>query len=740
MRAEKDAMNEALRKTELALAHVLLAADFIKDVRKNELEDSKDAPRQQKLRARIIDCIRKLRINRELGEHYYVAVAGGQSAGKTRLVRELYGLDQKWLTDNEGRGEHLPVFVIETPNIREPYATQIVLDPETREINEEPIDHEAFRAFAKGAHPNENALYPKLHVPERYFPNQQLGFVLLPGYEVLNEANMAWQEVMRHTLRHALGCLFVTDKTRLADSQQIEMQRELSRKQFGDREFAVAISKTENASVDAREQLRRTAIEVFNLKPEQHNQVVCTGIGADFVAQWSAELMSAVNANSRAASTSFALRLNDLIEVADTDILRIAEELDRLMQEGTVESVAATSQRDEVMQLFDDAQAKYRRRLDREMNEHTQNLAASVQKEAIDAYIKEEEGFQNTVIEGVKRFFNTTSGERERIHVDRVISRWNSEATTISDFAVLSKLAHDRLDVPYEQSKVTAEKISSDPIAALGYDEVRADIQAAEVTESKAVREYLVRLLKPQKNSPEPSLSADDRPSFTVAVKLIPALTMEYLRVNQAVAFAGAKRENGISARLETESLGQVLEKTVNGLPQFKGAATNLLRTIGCILAVDVAIDGTVDTIPGLIHAIFGGGAAAAGAGGTAAGSAAAATGLGATLSLAAAGVIGVGYVAYQATTAAQRADAAHRGFIRSAVSNLAAKHVDRWMDIYDDAMERVADRLREGLTLAYNLDTHVAHNDSLLRAMSHLETARLNLVRNVSHAQHSLV
>ncbi|WP_449428498.1 hypothetical protein [Rhodanobacter umsongensis] len=738
MSDQKDAMNEALRKTELALAHVLQAADFIKDVRKDDPEDSRDAPQRQRLRAKIIDCIRKLRINRELGEHYYVAVAGGQSAGKTRLIRELYGLDPKWLPDNEGRGERLPVFVIETPNIREPYATQIVLDPESREIKEEPIDHAAFRAFAKGAHPNQNALYPKLHVPERYFPNQRLGFVLLPGYEVLNEANMAWQEVMRHTLRHALGCLFVTDKTRLADNQQIEMQRALSQEQFGDREFAIAISKTENSSIEARDELCRTAYDVFNLKPEQHNQVVCTGIGADFVAQWSTELMLAVNANSRAASGSFESRLKDLIEVAETDILRISDELDRLMQQGTVESISATSQRDEVMQLFDDAQAKYRRRLDREMREHTQSLASSIQEKAIDAYIKEEEGFHNTVVENVKRFFNTTSGERERIHVDRVISRWNSEATTISDFAVLSKLANDRLEIPCDLSNVTAEKISSNPIAALGYDEIRADIPAAEVSDSGAVREYLVRLLKPQKNSSPAPLKAEDRPSFTEAVKLIPALTMEYLRVNQAVAFAGSKNGDGISTRLETESLGQILERTVNGLPQFKGAATNLLRTIGCILAVDVAIDGTVDTIPGLIHAIFGGGAAAAGAGGTAAGTAAA--GLGATLSLAAAGVIGVGYVGYQATTAAQRADAAHRGFIRSAVSNLAAKHVDRWMDIYDDAMERVADRLRESLTLAYNLDTHVAHHDSLLRAMSQLETARLNLVRNVSHAQHTVV
>jgi len=99
-----------------------------------------------------------------------------------------------------------------------------------------------------------------------------------------------------------------------------------------------------------------------------------------------------------------------------------------------------------------------------------------------------------------------------------------------------------------------------------------------------------------------------------------------------------------------------------------------------------------------------------------------------------------LGYIGYQATTAAQRVDAAHRGFIRSAISDLAAKHVDRWMEVYDDAMERVEDRLRTSLNKAYNLNAHVANHDALLRAMAQLEKARLNLVRNVDYAKHSLV
>lgn len=724
MTKEKDVIHEALRRTELALARVLHAADFIRQGRSDMAGgDVQQDAQQLRVRDSIIHCVRKLRINRELGEYYYVAVAGGQSAGKTRIIRELYGLDGTWLEDNEGRGEHLPVFIIETLDITEPYATQIVLDPETRETEEVRIDPAAFRRLIKGENPY--ALYPKLHVPARHFLGGQAGFVLLPGFEVQNEANASWQEVMRHTLQHALGCLFVTDKTRLADGQQLEIQR-VAHDKFGGREFAVAISKTENASPEDREALRQRAVEVFKLRADQLDQVVCTGIGSAFVAEWSAKLIAALDANSRSAASSFECRLKDLGDIADDDVERILIELDRLMQRGTVHQTAGMHQRDEIMQLFSDASAYYRRRLEKMLTKKTQERAAGIQERAVAAYIKEEEGFENTFVNNIKRFFTTTSGEREKIHLDRVISRWSAQDLHASDFTALSMLANDRLDIPCDPSTSTFDQIGKAPVQALGYDKP-GGARAAGASDSESVRAHMVRLLQPERDGDLINLSSEEQENLSMTIKLIPALTMEYLRINQAVAIAATQAGGDISTKLETQSLGEFIQATVNGLPQFKSASTNLLRTIGCILAVDVAIDGTVDTIPGLVQAIFGGGNVAA-------------AGLGATLSMAAGGVMMLGYIGYQATTAAQRVDAAHRGFIRSAISDLAAKHVDRWMEVYDDAMERVEDRLRTSLNKAYNLNAHVANHDALLRAMAQLEKARLNLVRNVDYAKHSLV
>jgi energy-coupling factor transporter ATP-binding protein EcfA2 len=54
-----------------------------------------------------------------LYDHTVIAVAGDQGAGKTRLMRLLYDLDANWLDDKPGRGEYLPVLVLEDPNVGE---------------------------------------------------------------------------------------------------------------------------------------------------------------------------------------------------------------------------------------------------------------------------------------------------------------------------------------------------------------------------------------------------------------------------------------------------------------------------------------------------------------------------------------------------------------------------------------------------------------------------------------------
>jgi hypothetical protein len=226
--------SELLGSLEKALSNVLYASDYLK---KKSFTD------------KLINTVRKLRIAEELHQLYYVAIAGSQSAGKTRLIRELYGLNEDWLKDNEGRGERLPVFVLETDDPRAPFATQITVDGGA--VSEGPISASDFRKLVSGSAAPSNVLFPKLYVPRRHFPTGDVGFVLLPGYEVENLDNVGWQRVMRHTLKHALGCVLVTDSTRIADSRQQDILRDMSSTYFADRVPLIVISKSESMSFGA---------------------------------------------------------------------------------------------------------------------------------------------------------------------------------------------------------------------------------------------------------------------------------------------------------------------------------------------------------------------------------------------------------------------------------------------------------------------------------------------------------
>lgn len=74
-------------------------------------------PKYTKIKNKVLSINRKLRITRELADAKYIAIAGTQSAGKTRLIREMYDLDHQWLSDNEGRGEQLPLLLLNIKNV-----------------------------------------------------------------------------------------------------------------------------------------------------------------------------------------------------------------------------------------------------------------------------------------------------------------------------------------------------------------------------------------------------------------------------------------------------------------------------------------------------------------------------------------------------------------------------------------------------------------------------------------------
>ena len=216
-----------------------------------------------------------------LNGYSLTAVAGGQGAGKTTLVSNLYDGVDEWLRPNTGRGERHPVAVVETEDITEPRGVVVRRVPK----KEEPVtdiydadDRDAWIKVTRGQ--ATDVLMIRLEVPYRIWNRDKTGFVLLPGFERLEGDH--WQTLMRVVLSASTSVVVVTDGERLADGMQAKIVEDL-RPGGGGADVVVALSRSDGKPPERLAELTTRAAEVFGV-PE--DLVVPFGPESDVPAGW----------------------------------------------------------------------------------------------------------------------------------------------------------------------------------------------------------------------------------------------------------------------------------------------------------------------------------------------------------------------------------------------------------------------------------------------------------------------
>ncbi|KEZ07313.1 hypothetical protein GQ57_01600 [Burkholderia sp. MSh2] len=671
----------------------------------------------------LVNVVRKLRILHELNERYYIAVAGSQGAGKTRLIRELYELDDMWLQDNEGRGEQMPVFIVEKEGICAPIGVVQTIDKQTGEIGSEELTADEFRKRITN-YAESGVLFPTLFVPIRHFNGAQTGFVLLPGYEMENEQNTAWQQLMRGTLRLALGTVIVTDAGRLAENSQLEIMKDLSETCLALRKPMIVASKTENVDLADRARIIERAAEVFDVPAsERDERIVTTGVGKrDYVSNWSRPLLAGLNKYALQAADADQVRVDDLLDLLGNELRDLQERLKEALTDKAVVSSVAERQRSSIIEQFNDSAASYRRKYEVELRRLTREYANRAQKTAKKRYHEEEVGFTNKMRQA-KNFLMLRSGVNEEAHITRIVESWQAPGDSDgprnlveSHFTVLSRMAKSQLHI--ESGGTRDAQNAATVLPMLGYESgPLVEAKHGRWAEAR-VRTGLRRVLGDESMQTE-ALENDDHESLQVVVRLIPAITMEFMRINQSLLIS----EPEIRAALNSP---EEMSKVVETLGAKFGAEVSeslrtVLRAVACVFAVDLAIDGVAD-IPQLIASIFG--------------AATTATGVGHTLSLVASGVVVGLFIAHSAIKQINQYDAARLGYIGSVMEHLTKEHVAQQLEIYDDIMEQIGERMHRTLAVAYRLDTALGFRDQFLRDLAALDRARLTLMNDIRDRQ----
>lgn len=698
----------------------------------------------QELAHELRDVTRRLILAEVLAGTWIIAIGGTQGAGKTTLMLSLYGMEgggAGWLNPNEGRGERLPVLILEDDSCVSPRGALRVLGPldGTKQrfgVVERKVDVEEFQRAICNA--DTDVVLPVLYVPRTYFTRSGQAFLLLPGYEQEDRHNAAWQQLMRQALVGAAGCLIVTDETRLAGQRETEILRDMLTNDLPGSSPLVVITKTEGlAANDERlSELRNRAGEVFQISSsEVDRRVHCVGsTDPAYTSQWRPRLSKELNdmaMGGTASRQAQLLRLQDVLERRLGRVLSLAGIRSRLyFGRGAGEDGGALEVVSRVLEAFDEArndlEEKYKAAMAGMIASHNGNAWKSLESTLIEEY----EGMRPKV-EGL---LETTSEKHRRLLRDTE-SAWPKPDKVLESFVIATAgLTHKKLGAPEALPPPTDPSV----FKRLGYVDRDGAIRAWGRPTDDDMRNMQVMLGASSSNAGLPALATRELES---TVRLLPALALEYARLAILMpALVGIDSKSLTS--LPAADVNAAMQSVKQQFEQATDISKSILRGVAMVMAVDVGFDGQIESLPALITALTGGSNAAAST--AAAGTATAATtttaaAAGVSMAAVVVGVFAVGYLAHSALQEVRRHDAQVRSVAQQMLASISDHHLVHFMSHFHQLMDELRQLLQRGLRRRYRLDDQLMTQDRLAKALADVAGGRLDLLEQLALSGRSL-
>lgn len=618
------------------------------------------------LNDRLLRLIREVKVSKVLYDCPVIAIAGSQGAGKTTFIKNLYSIDG-WFDGNEGLGEHLPVIIMEKAGITVPTAEVLSLKAdsqaektvcitEAREITKDEFKDIVFD------NPRPENILTKLYIPidnaNAIFKNSDanIGFLLLPGYEEIDQFNKSEQEFMRHSLILSCAQIVVVDQSRLADNRQIKIAKDLYNECLQYNEPIIVVSKTENANDKLRNELKNRAREVFKLKED--NEPICSG--KINISEWRNEcinklmmlnlLLPSSRSNTLRLLNRTMTTLSDLLKDIKKEVQIIAVDDDK------------SAEFSKYTNIFDKSVKSLRKKFIKGLKGSLDEYATKCTDSCVDDYIDKEEGFVNCFICKPLNWLQTTSGEREREYLNRINKGWSGvdgQGFLPGYRNMLYNLLKDEF-IGFETNWEVKRKTDK---------QKNYDVEFLNEKISNQMREFLY---------PEGKINVDSD-LFKQAIQLLPFIMLEFHRIITEII-----PTLKIGDIHKIDDLVQMSKDTSDNFAMLSKNASNIIKTIAAVILVDGAVDGKIDTIPALITALGGAGAASN------------------PYVLAGAAVVAISLLCICLIDIQQKRDAQHRSFIRCSISELRNQQEMNAIEAFDFMMEKLGDYFNNGLEKAY--------------------------------------
>ncbi|AHB08193.1 hypothetical protein U875_00760 [Pandoraea pnomenusa 3kgm] len=688
--------------------------------------------------------MQRLLLAQVLGELSIIAIGGSQGAGKTTLLAKLYDLscdESSWLNANEGRGEQLPVLILEDQNATtaQGYVRRLVFNKQSKqwELVEDPVrDAREFRKACGGA--DSDVLLPVLRVPPKFFAGTRQALMLLPGYERATRENRLWQTMMRQVMIGSAGCVIVTDSTRLANQQQQEILGDALQDDLKTLDTLVVVTKTEELASNAEklQAMRAIAAQTFDIA-EPDRRVITAGVtDAEYVKQWLPALQVAIRQLGASTVEHRNAQLGNLEETVGTDLGRVLSTLQsraRTYLASNDESDSAQAIVSRCLEAFDDSnrdlREKYRRQIADMLRTRTGHAWDNLQERLKNNH----EGF----LEKVKGLFVNATESHQKLQAD-VAGAWDHSGPVGDSFIqIVTTLVEARLGAP---ALPVAAQLTTDVavLQRLGYADDKGNAVAWKKLSDDTISD-LKALFCPVR---EEDTQIETSKALDANIKLLPVLGLEYVRAASLLPGLVRLDEHGVQASLDGDLMTS-LTNVRGQLQAFQSETSTVLKGLAVVMAIDFFADGQMNSVAPLLN-VLGLGAAqdteAAATGATTAASTAgtamtAVSAIGAVVATAAT----VGFLVYAGMREVRQYDNQVRSYAYAALQGIQDLHERHFMSHFDDLMGHLRARLSEGLRRRFKLDEALMRQDRLAKAIADAKQYRLDLLDEIARSGKTL-
>lgn len=679
---------------------------------------------------KLLDAMRRLLLAEILGDTWIVAMGGSQGAGKTTLMASMYDLrgdGPRWLQGNEGRGEKMPVLIQEVDGLAHPqgYVRRLVEDKSSKtfKLEDAIVDVDKFQRAV--CDPDAKDLLPVLCVPRRYFKRENQAWLLLPGYEKQERSNRSWQELMRQALIGAGGCIIVTDETRMANQQQLEIVKDMLQNELRNCKPYIVISKTEAHRHNEKRltELRASAQSTFQVDAElAAKQIILSGTDdPSYVAEWMPLLVSAIDDLNFTGQSNRHLQMEHLSAIVGKDLSRVLNDIrskSRLYFSSDRGGAGEGAQvLEDVLEKFDDAveslREKHHKAVESIANAAFVAAAASMNQ----TLAADHEGFKNWLANA----FNTTS--ETKVQMQALVSKsWQKAAPTyFSAYSnALARLTSEKLGRLSEEGN--REDSPEVPLLA----QPQNLIQLAYVHPSGQPVRYArlnqevvsdIRILLGNSSQEEEKVHQDASKQLGISVALLPAITLEYSRL----AF-GMPEVCGIKPDYSEPVGGNGANHVADGVQSLQTGVDlgkTAIKSFAAVLAVDVVSDGDSDILGALSTPSTPGNEAPTFPVGVASMHPAA---------IAVTAVVAAAYVTSVAVTRLRTFEREASAQAHNMLASVRDHHVEHMKTHFDNSMSLVRERVKEKIRARYRMDETLMEKDRLAAAIAEVSSITSDL------------